>query len=200
MEVQITVQIHNGFEEAKKILENLGFQKKSEYLVEDSYFTHGENYSLFDIEGVIRSSILVRKLSGDLNEAYLVYKDKHYIEGENVSQDAIKTRIESYENARQIFLAAGLVIWAEVDDYVTVFKKDDLEISLQHLKSYDLLFLEIIRKVDSQSEEKIAVEQLKNIAKNLGLNLSNNFFCSKAQMAANLKNKNKENNEKKDEN
>lgn len=190
MEVEITVQIHNGFEEAKKILEDEGYKKHTEYMVEDSYFTHGEdNYSLFDLESVMRSSVLVRKLTGGYDEAYLVYKDKNYSEGESFSENAIKTKIENYESARQIFLAAGLILWAEVEDYITVFKKGEIEISLQHLKSYDLLFLEIVRNAESHEQENIVVEQLKNIAKDLGLSLSNNFFCNKAQIAANLKNK-----------
>lgn len=182
-ETEITVQVFNNFEDIDKILKSQGFEMIENYQLNDWYYSSIQDISNLKYIDLINSSFLIREIISDKKEIQLCYKRKELDNFENViSEEKIKTKLDSLENARLIFEKAGLNNYCTLKNNSFVYKKDKIGFVVQIMENLGIF----IEYEEDKSMQNMTKEEKFNymckIVNNLGLKLGNDYSCKKVFM------------------
>lgn len=191
-ETEITVQVFNDLGQIKQILDKNGFKLKSEYTLKDYYISKHSSSELLKMEykAILNSSMLLREIPED-NEKVLIFKDKSIDKNGNViSEQKIRCKIENAQNALQIFNKAGLTCWNNLQQHISVYSNGEVEFAVQVVKDLGV-FIEYeedqsIRHLTEHEKIKIMTNRLNA----LGFNLGTDYSCKKVYMKFLNENKN----------
>lgn len=102
--------------------------------------------------------MLIRNIVDDNLKYHLIYKDKSYdVNGKIVSQNKIYAKIESVEDVKKTLESVDQITLFEIENYSTVYKKDDKEIVIQKITdpsktgSYTVSICNELNKCDSEA-------------------------------------------------
>ena len=186
-EVEITCKALLSFEECIKKINELEFNKIEEFYLYDSYFCHfnKEQIKSYTEESILKNSLLVRKIvtSTEMIEQ-IIYKNKEYDAFHNViTEEKIKTEVETVEKAKDILTKAGLIKVVDYEQHNIIFQKDGIDIILQKVNNLGVFIeLEQLKKHNGLPINVIKQDLIK-IIKSFNLPIENNYDIKKAQLA-----------------
>lgn len=175
-ENEITVKVDLSFEELVLLLENKGFKKKEEYVVNDLYLVDKNVDLSIDSLEVLKRCVLARNIGNF--KFTLTYKHKEYDELENIISQS-KTEVEVKDiNASIAFMKCiGYKELIKIKDIIAVYEKDDLQLAVERVND-SYLFIEI--------EENEAIHGIENLISKLnaiGIPYDDsNYFVKKAKI------------------
>jgi len=185
-EVELTIQVLEDYDEVIRKIENQSYKLVEKYYMKDYYMIHKSVNLNIDNYDILKKCILIRNIIDDNPKNYLIYKDKSYdVNGKIVSQNKIKAKIESVEDVKKILESVDHITLFEIENYSTVYKKDDTEIVIQKITDPSGIYIEI----EATQEELLNNndEEVKDILKRklnaLELNTTGDYEVKKALIA-----------------
>lgn len=181
---EITVQVFEKAEDAKRKLVKNGFNLIETYTLNDFYFSKYPLSRLkkMSYKSLIKNSFLLRETTGSATSVCIEHKAKKVGKNDVVlSEEKISSFVDGM-GALDVFLRAGLTMWANIKNHSFVFEKDGFEFVLQVVDGLGV-FVEIEEQGGMQnlsSSKKIAA--LKACANGLGLRLGSDYSCKKPFM------------------
>lgn len=143
-EVELTIQVLEDYDEIIRKIENQSYKLVEKYYMKDYYMIHKSINLNIDNYDILKKCILIRNIVDDNPKNYLIYKDKSYdVNGKIVSQNKIKAKIESVEDVKKILESVDHITLFEIENYSTVYKKDDTEIVIQKITDPSGIYIEI---------------------------------------------------------
>lgn len=143
-EVELTIQVLEDYDEVIRKIENQSYKLVEKYYMKDYYMIHKSINLNIDNYDILKKCILIRNIVDDNPKNYLIYKDKSYdVNGKIVSQNKIKAKIESIEDVKKILESVDHITLFEIENYSTVYKKDDTEIVIQKITDPSGIYIEI---------------------------------------------------------
>lgn len=143
-EVELTIQVLEDYDEVIRKIENQSYKLVEKYYMKDNYMIHKSINLNIDNYDILKKCILIRNIVDDNPKNYLIYKDKSYdVNGKIVSQNKIKAKIESVEDVKKILESVDHITLFEIENYSTVYKKDDTEIVIQKITDPSGIYIEI---------------------------------------------------------
>ena len=99
-----------------------------------------------------------------------------------LSEQKVKTKVDSLENCLQIYKLAGLTCWCELVQTIYVLKKGDIELLLQKVEGLGsfIEYEETENMKDLSEHQKI--DALLNDLKQLNLQIGADYSCKKVYM------------------
>ena len=189
-EVELTIQILEELDTIIEKLENQGFKLIEKYYMKDYYMIHKSVDLNTDNYNILKKCLLIRNIIDDDPKKYLTYKNKTYDEkGKIISQNKIKSKIESIEDTKRMLELVDFVTLFEVENNSIVYKKNNIEIVVQNITNPKGVYIEI----EATEEElmKYNDEEVKDILKKkldtLQLKTTDDYEVKKAIIALNQK-------------
>ncbi len=186
METEITVQVFGNLKDITDKIIKQGFVIDDIFTLKDYYFTGVEkdNVKSVSYAKILASSILVREVVCDgKTKGFLCYKNKVLdINGNVLTEEKIKTRVEGIEETLKILESAGLYCWCKLINDSIVFKKEEMSFCIQSVDELGLFIEYEEKKKHEGLTETEKFEALKQEVKELGLNLGEDFSCKKPFM------------------
>ncbi len=143
-EVELTIQVLEDYDEVIRKIENQSYKLVEKYYMKDNYMIHKSINLNIDNYDILKKCILIRNIVDDNPKNYLIYKDKSYdVNGKIVSQNKIKAKIESVEDVKKTLESVDHITLFEIENYSTVYKKDDTEIVIQKITDPSGIYIEI---------------------------------------------------------
>lgn len=182
-ESEITVQIFNSFDEVDNILKNQGYKMIENYQLNDWYFSKFSDVKDIEYIKLLNNSFLVRQVIGSEEEVKLLYKKKEVDEFNNViSEEKIKTKIDSLNNSIDIFKRAGLNNYCIVKNNTYIYKKDAICFAVQLIENLGIFIEYEEDDTMLNLSEKEKFNKMINVVNSLGLKLGDDYFCKKVYM------------------
>ena len=183
-ETEITVQIFNNMDEIKEKLMANNFKLTGDYLMQDWYFSKHSKQTLkeMDYKEIINSSFIVRYVKEE-NDKKIVFKDKVLDENGNViSEEKIKCKIDDVNSAIKIFERAGLNLWCNLTQHMLEYKNNKMKFAIQIIDGLGS-FIEyeeddLMAGLTEQQKIDLMVKNLKE----LGFNLGNDYSVKKVYL------------------
>lgn len=180
-ENEITVEISCNEKELLNILKTNNFKMKEQYDLIDYYLIKDYDFNIDEIE-LLKQCILIRHIIKENNEIKLItYKYKEINEkGEIINQGKINCKIESIDDAINIFEAIGYTKIMEIKDHITVYANNDTELSVQQVNNKHT-YIEIEDKCHFINKTYSNIDEMKNEIKKYNIPIKdNNYFVKKA--------------------
>lgn len=182
-ETEITIQIFDDLDTIFAKLDKLGFQQISKYELNDWYFTKLKINSKVSYSYLLKNSFLVRQVLEDKEKIYLCYKDKQIDKtGRVLSEEKINVIVSNLADTLKIFNKANLNCWCELKQILYVFKKGQIEFSVQAVEDLGnfIEYEENETMLNMSSKQKI--DFMYSQIKNLNLNFGTDLSCKKVYM------------------
>ena len=191
-QTEVTVQIFDSVEAIDNKLKQAGFSLYKKVILNDFYFIRfgKEKTKNMQYKDLIENSILLRNLTGDVNETELIFKNKVFDNNGNViEEEKHKTKIDDFESVLKILKCAKLYNWCKLKQKLFIYKNAEKELCVQDVDGLGIFieYEEDPSYKNLKTEEKINL--MINYLKGLNLNLGENFFCKKVYMKHLLNNK-----------
>lgn len=182
-ETEITVQVFNDFEEIDQILRSQGFRIIENFQLNDWYYSAIKDISNLKYIDLMNNSFLIREIITDKKEYQLCYKRKELDSfGNVISEEKIKTKIDSLENAKLIFENAGLNNYCVLKNNSFVYQKDEVCFAVQIIENLGI-FIEYEEDNSMSSVTRAErFDYMCKIVNNLGLKLGKDYSCKKVFM------------------
>lgn len=190
-QTEITAQVFNSLEDIDLLLKNKGFILNKKVVLKDYYFTRfgKEKVKNMNYKELLESFILLRNLTGDVNETELIFKNKLFDKSGNViEEEKFKTKVDSMESSLKILKCAKLYNWCNLTQNLFIYKKDEKELCVQDVDGLGIFieYEEDPSYKNLKADEKIIL--MINYLKDLNLILGEDFFCKKVYMKYSNKN------------
>ena len=185
-ETEITVELLESVDYAKKKLDTEGFEIVEEVVMTDYYISKFSTEELLamDYSEIIRNSFIIRQvISPEETSLVLLYKDKT-VDGNNnvIAEQKVKCPIENLQKALQIFDLCKLNCWCEIKQVMTVFKKGKIQFAMQEVENLGT-FIEYEEDDDMKDmSEYEKIELLLSRLRDIGLELGDDYSCKKVYM------------------
>lgn len=185
-ETEITVQVFEEVDVIREKLEGLGFKLDETYTLDDYYYSKYDSETLkgFKYLDILNNSILIRQIvDNDGEQVEMIFKSKTMDENDNViSEEKIKTKVNSFEKARKVLELGGLNMWCNLFNFSYNYSKGETAIALQVIKDLGVFieFEENDTMKDMNEEEKF--NHMKDILLGFGLKLGDDFSAKKVYM------------------
>lgn len=178
-EIELTVRVYEREVDIDRKLKKIGYKLEEEYTVKDIYMTDANNLNELSNFEILERSILLRNINSDIRQ--IVYKKKNINEKDEVlSEEKYKIPVKDLKNAQKFFECIGYRKIFEMNNYVKLYKKDDIELHIEMI--YDLgIFLEIEATIYDESALETRTK-LKRILKDLPIEIGKNFDVRKAHL------------------
>lgn len=186
-EKEITVEVDCGIKELEDILKLNNFDKKEEYDLIDCYMIKKGYDSNLDGLEILKQCILIRDVIEENKETRLItYKYKKYDDnGDILVQGKVNCKIESIDEAQQLFEAIGYFKLLEIRDHITVYVNDDTELSVQEVNNKHV-YIEIEDKCNYINKSYSNIEEMKYDISKYNIPVKdNNYFVKKALIELN---------------
>lgn len=182
-QTEITVQVFNSFEELANILKSQGFKMIENYQINDWYFTKLDNIKDIKYLNLLNNSFLVRQVLSDSEEVSICYKKKEVDEFENVmSEEKIKTFVNSLQKTLDIFKCAGLNNYCTIKNNTFVYQKDKISFAVQVVDNLGV-FIEYEEDESMRNlNAKEKFNKMISILNSLNLNIGQDYSCKKVFM------------------
>ena len=180
-EKEITVEISCNEKELLNILKTNNFKIKEQYDLIDYYLIKDYDSNIDEIE-LLKQCILIRHIIKENNEIKLItYKYKEINEkGEIINQGKINCKIESIDDAINIFEAIGYTKIMEIKDHITVYANNDTKLSVQQVNNKHT-YIEIEDKCHFINKTYSNIDEMKNEIRKYNIPIKdNNYFVKKA--------------------
>ncbi|MBQ9792238.1 MAG: hypothetical protein IJW32_00635 [Clostridia bacterium] len=184
-QTEITVQVFESIESVDKKLKQAGFSFYKNVVLSDFYFIRfgKEKTKGMQYKELIENSILLRNLTGDVNETELIFKNKHFDKSGNViEEEKLKTNVDNFEDTLKILKCAKLYNWCKLTQKLFIYKQDEKELCVQDVDGLGI-FIEYEEEPfmrEMSIDEKL--NKMINNLKELNLKLGEDFFCKKVYM------------------
>lgn len=192
---EICFQVEESLQQAITLLTKNGFNFIESYINFDSYYTTIASPEKTDYQSLLNKSVIIRHIvtkTGDVKN--VVYKSKTLdTDGNVINEVKTKVKVDDIEKTKQIFNNIGLNCWCDIAVSNNELKKCEVVVNVQNVENLGT-FVEIeeypsIKDLDNAKKFEI----LKDIVKQLGLNIiGNDYSCKKPYMFL-LKNSTKHN-------
>jgi len=185
-ETEITVQVFEDVDVIRGKLESLGFTLDETYTLDDYYYSKYDSETLkgFKYLDILNNSILIRQIvDNDGEQVEMIFKSKTMDQNDNViSEEKIKTKVDSFEKARKVLELGGLNMWCNLFNFSYNYSKGETAIALQVIKDLGVFieFEENDTMKDMNEEEKF--NYMKDILLGFGLKLGEDFSAKKVYM------------------
>lgn len=185
-ENEITAKIECDIEDFCKILEEKGYKKKKEFVIEDVFMV-SKNLELekMTVRQIISKAILIRnmytKQSEDSKKMITVKKKEIAEDGTIISQESINCKINDIEEAKKIFEAIEYKKLMEIKEQDRIYISDDgFEIAVKDVKNSDYNLIEIETDKAGKCD---TIEKIKQRLEDEKIPIYNdNYFVKKAEV------------------
>lgn len=186
MVTEITVEVLENIEKAKRMIEEKGFRCTEIFEIDDLYYSRLSLEELMKLNyaELIKNSFLIRKLiTKDEVFATLIYKDKIVDDNEIViGETKIKSSVADVDSLKEIFKLTNLTCWCELHQHMSIFDNSKTSFMLQEVENLGN-FIEYeedlsLHEIDTYKK----IEILKERIKELGILLGDDFSCKKTYL------------------
>lgn len=179
---EITVEIDCSSIELQDILKANKFEIKDEYDLNDIYmYNKAIDKNDKSYLEILSNCILLRNIVfSDSVLNLITYKYKEYNDKEEiVKQGKIDCKIESIEQARELFLAINYEDLIKINDHLVVYSNGEDEFIVE-LVNDKHIYIEIEDKC-KYINKKYSIEEMKNVIRKYNIPFKNdNYFAKKA--------------------
>jgi len=187
-EVELTIQVLANFNNVIEKVEEKGFVLIEKYYMKDYYMIHKSVDLNSDNYDILKKCLLIRNIVDDNPKKYLTYKNKNYDEnGKIISQNKIKTKIESVDDVKKMLEMVDYVMLFEIENNSVVYKRDNIEFVIQNITNPNGVFIEIEateEELMEKNDEKVK-DILKEKLDKLQLETTGDYEVKKAIVALN---------------
>ena len=190
MSNEITVKLKCSVSEIDTILRNKGFKIIGRFFLDDTYFTQIESEKLNTLTSreILGKCVLIRNITEYQPHPYKVikmtYKKKNIAEnGEIISQQNINCEIKSVEEGKSFLEAIGYRELMNIKEKNTIYRNDELELSVKDIENGDKLIEIEIEQNDSNLN---TTQKIKDLVKKIELPIEEeNYFVKKTEIELN---------------
>lgn len=181
-EKEITVEVSCNIEELLKILKENDFELKEVYDVNDIYMIDKKYKNIEDKLELLKHAILIRDIIEENKETkQITYKYKEYDENGNIiKQGKTNCKINSIEEAVNLFNALGYEKLININDHLLVYANKDDEFVIECVNNKHI-YIEIEDKCNYIDKCYKSDEEMKDVINKYNLPLKqNNYYAKKA--------------------